>query len=192
MWSGICNKKKRMVDRNRARDGKEKNQHNRTTGNRSGQNQNVEDTFPRSEELVARAKLSSSINEVLEEEITIINELKEMHDLGEKTGGIFKKVDFKRLNAAVWKVNNILRFLKHLILLKLKNLIAATCFQTIKPKKARSDDKTKSEPSWNCRIKEIEISIYWKDIKIIKWYQKGRLKNSMKNLESVKKVLRQY
>ena len=90
-----------MVDRNRARDGKEKNQHNRTTGNRSGQNQNVEDTFPLSEELVARAKLSSSINEVLEEEITIINELKEMHDLGEKTGGIFKEVAFKRLNAAV-------------------------------------------------------------------------------------------
>ena len=62
-----------MVDRNRARGGKEKNQYNRTTENRSGENQNVEDTFPHSEELVARAALSLSINEVSEEEITIMS-----------------------------------------------------------------------------------------------------------------------
>ena len=37
-----------------------------------------------------------------------------------------------------------------------------------------------------------EISIYWQSIQMVKWYQKGRLKNSMKNLESVKKAWEQY
>ena len=99
MGSGKGNEKKWMVNGNRARDDKEKNQHNRTTGNRSGR---VEISFPDFDELVARAELSISINEVSEEEIIIVNELNEVYDLGEKAERIiFKKVDFMRLNAAV-------------------------------------------------------------------------------------------
>ena len=61
-----------MVNGSRARDAKQKNQHNRTTGKRSG---SVEDSFPDSDELVASAKLSISINETSEEEIIVVNEL---------------------------------------------------------------------------------------------------------------------
>ena len=62
--------KKWMVDVNRARDDKEKNQHNGTT----------EDSFPDSDELVDTAELSISINEVSEEEIVIVSEMKEICD----------------------------------------------------------------------------------------------------------------
>ena len=54
------------------------------------ENQDVQDSLSDSNELVARAKLSISINEVSEEEITVVNELKEIYDLGEKADGIFK------------------------------------------------------------------------------------------------------
>ena len=87
-----------MINGNRARDDKEKNQHNKTTGNRSGresgcwsdqeENQGVEESFPNSDELVARAELSISINEVSEEEIIVVNKLKEKYDLGEKAEGL--------------------------------------------------------------------------------------------------------
>ena len=61
------------------------------------ENQGVEDSFHDSDELVARAELSISINEASEEEIIVVNELKEIYDFGGKTEGIiFKKVDFKR------------------------------------------------------------------------------------------------
>ena len=48
--------------------------------------QGVEDLncFHDSDELVSRAELSISINEVSEEEITVVNELKEIYGLGEK------------------------------------------------------------------------------------------------------------
>ena len=55
------------------------------------ENQDVEDSLSDSNELVARAKLSISINEVSEEEITVVNELKEIYDLGEKADGIIFK-----------------------------------------------------------------------------------------------------
>ena len=48
------------------------------------ENQGVEDSFPDSDELVARAESSISINQASEEEIIIVNELKEIYDLGEK------------------------------------------------------------------------------------------------------------
>ena len=48
------------------------------------ENQGVEDSFPDSGELVARAESSISINQASEEEIIIVNELKEIYDLGEK------------------------------------------------------------------------------------------------------------
>ena len=55
--------------------------------------------------------MSITINKASEEEIIIINELREIYDLGEKTEGImFRKVDFKRLNAVIRRVNNMLRF----------------------------------------------------------------------------------
>ena len=65
------------------------------------------------------------------------------HDLGEKTEGIiFKKVDFMRLNAAVRKVNNVLRFFKTSNITETNNLIAA-CFVWVSRqlglKKARRD-----------------------------------------------------
>ena len=56
------------------------------------ENQDVEESFPDSDELVARAELSISINEASEKEILVVNELKEIYDLGEKAEGIiFKK-----------------------------------------------------------------------------------------------------
>ena len=48
------------------------------------ENQGVEDSFPDSDELVARAESSISINQASEEERIIVNELKEIYDLGEK------------------------------------------------------------------------------------------------------------
>ena len=50
-----------MLNENKVRDDKEKNQHKSTTGNRSGKESGVEDSFPDSDELVARAELSISI-----------------------------------------------------------------------------------------------------------------------------------
>ena len=47
------------------------------------ESQGVEDSFPDSDELVARAKLSISINEASEDAIIVVNELKEIYDLGE-------------------------------------------------------------------------------------------------------------
>ena len=52
------------------------------------ENQGVEDSFPDSDELVAKAESSISINQASEEEIIIVNELKEIYDLGEKVEGI--------------------------------------------------------------------------------------------------------
>ena len=48
------------------------------------QNQGVEDSFLDSDELVARAELSISINEASEKEIIVVNELKEIYDTGEE------------------------------------------------------------------------------------------------------------
>ena len=56
-----------MVHGNRARDDKEKNQHNRPQKTDQEGNQCVEDSFLHSDELVARAELSMSINEISEE-----------------------------------------------------------------------------------------------------------------------------
>ena len=74
------------------------------------ENQGVEDSFPHSDELVAKGKLSISINEASEEEIIVVNKLKEINDLDERVDGIFLKNDFKRLNATVRRLNNVLRF----------------------------------------------------------------------------------
>ena len=52
------------------------------------ENQGVEDSFPDSDELVAKAESSISINQASEEEIIIVIELKEIYDLGEKVEGI--------------------------------------------------------------------------------------------------------
>ena len=48
------------------------------------ENQGVEDSFPDFDELFVRAKLSISINDASEEEMIVVNELKEIYDLGEK------------------------------------------------------------------------------------------------------------
>ena len=115
------------------------------------ENQGVEDSFPDSHELTARAKLIISINEASEGRITVVNELKEIYDLGENAEGIiFEKVDFKRLNAAVRRVNNpLLRFFKASDITETNNLIVASFFWVSRElglKKAKRDDKTKSEP----------------------------------------------
>ena len=47
------------------------------------EDQGVEDSFPDPDELIARAKLSISINDVSEEEIIVVIESKEIYDLGE-------------------------------------------------------------------------------------------------------------
>ena len=112
------------------------------------ENQGVEDSFPDSHELTARAKLIISINEASEGRITVVNELKEIYDLGENAEGII--VDFKRLNAAVRRVNNpLLRFFEASDITETNNLIVASFFWVSRElglKKAKRDDKTKSEP----------------------------------------------
>ena len=108
------------------------------------ENQSVEDSFPDSDELVARAELNISINEVLEEEIVVVNELKKMYDLGEKVEGIiFQKVDFKRLNVVARRVNNVLRFFEASNNTETNNLVVAT--RQLELKEAKRDGKTKSE-----------------------------------------------
>ena len=52
------------------------------------ENQGVEDIFPDSDGLTARAKLSISINDASEKEIIVINELKEIYVLGENAEAI--------------------------------------------------------------------------------------------------------
>ena len=47
---------------------------------------------------ITRAELSISIDEISEEEIMIINELKEIEA---KAEGMFRKVDFNRSNATI-------------------------------------------------------------------------------------------
>ena len=102
------------------------------------------------DELFPRAKLSISINEASEEEIIVVNELKEIYDLGENAEGIiFKKVDFKKLHAAVRRVNNVLRFFETSNITETNNLIVASSVWVSRQlglKKAKRDDKTKSEP----------------------------------------------
>lgn len=54
--------------------------------------------------------MSISINEASEEEIIVINELKEVYDLGERAEGIVcRKVTFKLLNAVVRRANNVFK-----------------------------------------------------------------------------------
>ena len=71
-----------MVNISRA---KEKNQLPGQQETDQEENQAVEDCFPDSDELVARAKFSISINEASEEETIVVNELKKIYDLGENT-----------------------------------------------------------------------------------------------------------
>ena len=79
------------------------------------------------DELFPRAKLSISINEASEEEIIVVNELKEIYDLGENAEGIiFKKVDFKKLHAAVRRVNNVLRFFETSNITETSNIVASS------------------------------------------------------------------
>ena len=71
--------------------------------------------------------MSISINEASEEEIIVVNELKEIYDLGENAEGIiFKKVDFKKLHAVVRRVNNVLRFFETSNITETNNLIVAS------------------------------------------------------------------
>ena len=96
------------------------------------------------------AKISISINEASEEAILVVNELKEVYDLGEKAEGIiFKKVDFKRLNTADRRVNNVLT--------ETNNLIVSSYVWVSRQlglKKAKRDGKTKSEPWCKHRIED--------------------------------------
>ena len=54
------------------------------------ENQYVEDSFPDSDELVARVELSISINEASEGETIFVNELKEIYDSSERFGSIIQ------------------------------------------------------------------------------------------------------
>ena len=107
-----------------------------------------------SDELFPRAKMSISINEASEEEIIVVNELKEIYDLGQNAGGIiFKKVGFKRLNKAVRRVNNVLRFFETSDITETNNLIVASSVWVSRQlglKKAKRDVK----PWWKSRIED--------------------------------------
>ena len=125
MWSSKSNKKKWITEVELEAI---KRRTNTTTPQETDQeeNQGVEDSFPHSDSLVDRAKSNISLNEASEEEIIVVNELKEIYDLGEKAEGIFKTVDFKMLNAAVRRVNNVLRFFETSNITETNNLIIAS------------------------------------------------------------------
>ena len=122
------------------------------------ENQGAEDSIPDSDELVAKAKLSIFINEASEEEIIVVNELKEIYDLGEKAEGIIiKKVDFKRLHAAIRRENNVLRFFETSNITERNKLIVASSVwvsRQLGQKKAKRDGKIKSEQWWKRRIED--------------------------------------
>ena len=94
--------------------------------------------------------MSISINEASEEEKIVVTEFKEIYDLGEKAEVIIlKKVDFKRLNAAVQRVNNVLRFFGTSNIAETNNLIVASSVWVSRQqglKRAIRDGKTKLEP----------------------------------------------
>ena len=82
--------------------------------------------------------------------------MKEIYDLGEKAEGIiFKKVDFKRLNAVVQRVNNVLRFFETSNFTERDNLIVDSFVWVstqLGLKKAKIDGKKISESWWKRRI----------------------------------------
>ena len=82
--------------------------------------------------------------------------MKEIYDLGEKAEGIiFKKVDFKRLNAVVQRVNNVLRFFETSNFTERDNLTVDSFVWVstqLGLKKAKIDGKKISESWWKRRI----------------------------------------
>ena len=79
---------------------------------------------------------------------------------------MFKKAGFKRLNAAVQRVNNVLMFFERSNFTETNNLTVASSAWVSRQlglKKASRDNKKKSEPWWKCRIegsiKELNRSI---------------------------------
>ena len=74
-----------MINGNIDRNDKEKNQHN---DHRKQIRKRISVLKKAPLILIARAKLSISINEASEEEILFVNDLKEIYDLGEKAEGI--------------------------------------------------------------------------------------------------------
>ena len=127
--------------------------------------------------------MSISINEASEEEIIVVNELKEIYDLGEKTEGIiFKKVDFKRLNAAVLRVNNILKFFETSNITETNKLIFASSvwiYRQLGFKKAKREGKTKSEPWWKHRIEDT-IKGLNRNINFLTRHKNGEVKSKRK------------
>lgn len=91
------------------------------------ENQSIEESFPNSDELVARAKLSIPIHKALEEYIIIGNELKEIYDLGGKAEEImFKKIYFMIKCNSLKKKQGIKvdwRYNRYFMLLKLTALL---------------------------------------------------------------------
>ena len=79
-----------------------------------------------------------------------------MYDLGEKARGvIFQKVDFKRWNAAVQRVNQVLRFFETSNIAEINNRIVASSAWVSRQlglKKGYRDGKTKSEPNRNINL----------------------------------------
>ena len=90
---------------------------------------------------------------MFQKKIIIVNELKEIHDLGKKAEGImFKKVYFERFSTAVRIVKNllsVLRFFETANDTENKQPIFVSSVWVSRPlglKKARRGGKTKSEP----------------------------------------------
>ena len=147
------------------------------------ENQGVGDSFPDSDQLVARAELSISINEASEEEKTVVTEFKKIYDLGEKAEVIMlKKVDFKRLNAAVQRVNNVLRFFETSNIAETNNLIVASSVWVSRKqglKRAIRDGKTKSEPWWYRRIED-SIKELYRNMNLLSRHKNGEMKSKRK------------
>ena len=98
MWSSKGNNKKWMVNGKKLEMLQRKINTTAPQETDQEEHKGVEEGFPDSYELVARAELSIVMNVASEEEIIVVSELKEIYDLGEKVEGIiFQKVDFKRL-----------------------------------------------------------------------------------------------
>ena len=126
--------------------------------------------------------MSISSNEASEEEITVVNELKEIYDLGQNAEGIiFKKVfkkDFKRLNKAVRRVNNVLRFFETSDITETNNLIVASSVWVSRQlglKKSKRDGK----PWWKRRIED-SIKQLNRNITLLTKHKNGEVKSKRK------------
>ena len=151
--------------------------------------EDVEDVGPiaepgeRTELIETRNELGIVDEEASDEERMIVNELREIYNSGERNEGIvFKRINFKRLNTVVAKINSVLKYFETLNITETNNLIIASSVWVAKQlglKKSKTKGKTKSEPWWKRRI-ESSIKELNRNINLLCRHKKGEVKSKYK------------